>query len=170
VKRHLLSKRDMKELINAVPELSDYLRGLSELEYYGLEDLTLYVAEKMPILAVTELIIEGVKREYRFPTIPFINRNPQLQDRYGLIDVDQGAVSHVAGGADVMRPGIKTISGNFSKGSIVLVRDPRGLVIAVGVALYSSGDMIGMSKGKVIQNIHHVNDRIWRIFEELNKD
>lgn len=168
-----MSKRDMKELAEAVPELRDYLRGgVDALEYYGLEDLSLYVAGKMPVLAVMEVESGGEKREYRFPTIPpFLNKNPpQAQERYGTVDVDQGAVSHVAGGADVMRPGIKSIRGSFDKGSIVLVRDPRGgLVIAVGIALYSSGEMSGMTKGKVIQTVHHVNDRIWRIYEALNK-
>lgn len=164
-----MSKRDMKGLAEAVPELGDYLRGVDALEYYGLEDLSLYVAGKMPVLAVMEVESSGEKREYRFPTIPFLNKNPQAQERYGSVDVDQGAVSHVAGGADVMRPGIKSIRGAFDKGSIVLVRDPRGLVIAVGIALYSSGEMNGMTKGKVIQTVHHVNDRIWKIYEALSK-
>jgi RNA-binding protein, containing PUA domain len=84
--------------------------------------------------------------------------------------VDAGAVKPIINGADVMRPGIKELLGDFGKDDVVFVTDEKGRVIAVAVALYSRQEMEQMQKGKVLINLHHLGDKIWQTSLELVKE
>jgi PUA domain protein len=83
--------------------------------------------------------------------------------------VDDGAVPHIVNGADVMRPGIKEINGDFGDGDVVLIRDLKGRYIAIGVSLVSASEMRSITKGKVVKVIHHLGDRLWHLSQELLK-
>ena len=64
---------------------------------------------------------------------------PLLKDAWILpsrpsITVDSGAVKFVVNGANIMRPGITKIEGDFASGDIVVVKEEKyGKAIAVGV-------------------------------------
>ncbi len=78
------------------------------------------------------------------------------------ITVDMGAVPHVAGGADIMAPGIRKIEGEFGEGGLVTVVDEKyGKYLAVGRSMVDSKTMIGTKKGKVVKNLHYVGDEVW---------
>ena len=78
------------------------------------------------------------------------------------IIVDMGAIRYICGGADVMAPGIKDIIGEFKEGSLVVIRDiNHKKALAIGKALKSSKEIKGSNKGKVIQNLHYIGDKIW---------
>ena len=82
--------------------------------------------------------------------------------------VDMGAVPHIVNGADVMRPGIKDFRGEFDEGDFVVVRDERNLrPLAVAIALVGLEECRAMKRGKVAKNIHHVNDRIWKLMRRI---
>jgi PUA-domain protein len=92
------------------------------------------------------------------PTLKLLLKNNFLKK----ITVDMGAVRFVASGADIMRPGIKEVDSGIQKNefvSIVDINNKRPL--AVGFMLYSGDDMMQMTSGKVIKNIHYVGDKIW---------
>ena len=75
--------------------------------------------------------------------------------------VDMGAIRFVCNGADVMAPGIVEVDG-FDEGSIVVIRDvSHGKALAIGISIKSSGEIESNKKGKVIQNIHYVGDKLW---------
>jgi PUA domain protein len=77
--------------------------------------------------------------------------------------VDMGAVKFVVSGADIMRPGIRSIE-NFSKDDFVVIVDEKnGKPLSVGKAMFSSEEMNAMTSGKVIQNIHYVGDKYWNL-------
>ena len=81
------------------------------------------------------------------------------------IIVDMGAVARVANGADIMRPGVKGMQGDFAKGKLVVIVDENyGKPIALGFTEVNSEEMRAMSKGKVIENVHYVGDELWRSF------
>lgn len=83
------------------------------------------------------------------------------------IAVDMGAIPHICNGADIMRPGIREIHGEFDKGAVILVKDIRfGKPIAICVAETSSESMRAMSKGKAAQNVHYVGDRFWEAIKK----
>jgi PUA domain protein len=75
--------------------------------------------------------------------------------------VDMGAIKFVCNGADIMAPGIEEVD-EFNAGSIVAVRDvTHGKALAIGKARKSSTEIISNKKGKVIQNLHYVGDKLW---------
>jgi len=89
--------------------------------------------------------------------------NTRHVDRLPSVVVDMGAVPYVCDGADVMAPGIVEIRGPFEEGDLVVVRDVNhGKALAVGRALKPSEKIEASGKGKVVENLHYVGDRIWK--------
>jgi len=83
-------------------------------------------------------------------------------DSLPAVIVDMGAIPYVCKGADVMAPGITDIKTPFEEGTTVVVRDVKhGKALAIGKALRGSAAILAEKKGKVIQNLHYVGDRIW---------
>jgi predicted RNA-binding protein (TIGR00451 family) len=83
------------------------------------------------------------------------------------IIVDMGAIPHICNGADIMRPGIREIRGEFGKGAVLLVRDIRfGKPIGICVAETSSESIQAMARGKAAQNVHYVGDRFWQALKK----
>lgn len=79
------------------------------------------------------------------------------------IVVDMGAIPHICNGADIMRPGIREIHGEFEKGAVLLVKDIKfGKPIGIGIAEVPSESMRTMRKGKAVQNMHYVGDQFWQ--------
>ena len=75
-----------------------------------------------------------------------------------------GAVKFIVNGADIMRPGIVEIEAGILKDELVSIIDKNNQkTLAVGIALFSSAEMKGMSLGKVIKNIHYVGDELWKM-------
>jgi PUA domain protein len=76
--------------------------------------------------------------------------------------VDMGAIRFVCNGADVMAPGIVELD-DFDEGAIIVIRDvTHGKALAVGKARQSSTVIYSEKKGKVIQNLHYVGDKLWQ--------
>jgi predicted RNA-binding protein (TIGR00451 family) len=82
--------------------------------------------------------------------------------------VDEGAIRFLLNGADVMRPGIRKFDDWGGAGKLVVVREEKkGRAIAVGPAIVSSSEALGMAKGGCIRNVHHVGDRYWNAHKSL---
>jgi PUA-domain protein len=76
--------------------------------------------------------------------------------------VDMGAIRHVVGGADIMAPGIRKVTGEFAEGQFLVVVDEKyGKYLAVGKAILGSVPLAAAKKGKVVENVHYVGDMIW---------
>ncbi len=124
VKRYFLSNKDIKELSNAVGELGPIFRNAKKVEVYELnEATTVYVIDDKPLVAKLTVKVDSNQREYVIPLLMYFYLNPTYMPNYPMITVDDGAVPHIVNGADVMRPGIKDISGNFGAGDVLLIRD-----------------------------------------------
>jgi PUA domain protein len=114
---------------------------------------SLFLVDKKPLL---------MKRDgWVFPTVrgaidrPFPERT---------IVVDMGAVPFVAKGADVMRPGIVSVTEDVRKGSPAIVVDERHRKpLAVVVALLDGPAIRAESKGKMAKTVHHVGDLLWAL-------
>ena len=84
------------------------------------------------------------------------------------IVVDFGAVRYVTNGADVMRPGITKIDPTIKKGDIVKIEEETKLrALAVGRALFDAAEMEAKTSGKVIENLHTIQDAIWEFEKEF---
>ena len=94
-----------------------------------------------------------------FPTLRGLLEHPFTERK---IVVDSGAVPFVAKGADVMRPGITSISPDVRAGCPVqVVEEKYGKPLAVGIALFDAAQMQEKENGKVVKTIHFVGDEIW---------
>lgn len=115
--------------------------------------LRIFLSGKKPVL----MDLEGVV----FPTIKGALEHPFPQRK---LVVDGGAVPYVVNGADVMRPGVVSVTGDVLAGRPVQIAEERhGKVIAIGIALFDAEAIRSMQTGKVCRNIHHVGDEIWNL-------
>ncbi|HID90544.1 TPA: RNA-binding protein [Candidatus Bathyarchaeota archaeon] len=84
--------------------------------------------------------------------------------RLPRVVVDRGAVPHVVNGADVMAPGIARMDAGIARGSLVVVTEETyDRPIAVGVALMSSEEVTLEGRGRAVENLHYLGDRIWAL-------
>jgi len=96
--------------------------------------------------------------------------NGRILSRMPSLVVDVGAVSRVGRGADVMGPGVVSVEGEFGVGDLVVVRDEKhGRAVAICRALAPSGELRPRSKGRVAENLHHPDDRFWRLAARLRE-
>ena len=89
-----------------------------------------------------------------------------LQEKLLLkqVIVDMGAVKFVVKGADIMRPGIKTIDEDIQQNEYIVILDENNnKPLAIGKALHSGKEMESMATGKVILNIHYIGDDLWKL-------
>ena len=99
--------------------------------------------------------------------VPTLHAVESVQIRRVVIDM--GAVPHVANGADIMGPGVVSADAEIRAGEAVAVVDERhGKPLAIGLALVPGTEMKA-PKGKVIKNVHHVGDEVWRTLQEKVK-
>jgi PUA domain protein len=103
------------------------------------------------------------------PQVLYVDGNPFLTVKGAnayppekrTVTVDQGAVSFVSDGADVMRPGIVEADDEIEAGDLVIiVEETHGKALAVGRARVDADEMVGDS-GKVVDSIHHVGDELF---------
>jgi PUA domain protein len=94
--------------------------------------------------------------------------NEKLAKLLNRITVDMGAIPYICNGADVMAPGVVKVSGDFDYSTLVAVVDENhGKVIAIGKAVLDSKDIRNTEKGKVVDVLHYVGDRVWDYVKEL---
>lgn len=78
--------------------------------------------------------------------------------------VDSGAVRFVVNGADIMRPGIVSVTPDVKAGApVVIVEERHNKPLAIGVALYDAAEMLQQTTGKMVRSVHHVGDEIWNL-------
>ncbi len=101
--------------------------------------------------------------EVPVPSVRGLLRDPPPRRH---VTVDAGAVPFVYNGADVMAPGIVGADPTIEPGDLVWVRDEaNGVPLAVGRALLSGTAMTAERKGKAVESLHHVGDRLWKLGE-----
>ncbi|MCL5067346.1 MAG: RNA-binding protein [Thaumarchaeota archaeon] len=102
------------------------------------------------------------------------NYFPLLKDELILpklpsVTVDSGAVKFICNGANVMRPGITKIDGEFNTNDLLVVKEEKyGKMIAVGTAIITSNEMRSTAKGPVITNLHYVGDKFWEMLKGIH--
>lgn len=80
------------------------------------------------------------------------------------VTVDMGAVRFVHNGADVMAPGITEADPDLQVGDWCWIRDEKnGQPLGVGRCLQSGQEMASQGKGKSIQSVHHLGDKLWEL-------
>jgi PUA domain protein len=100
--------------------------------------------------------------------IPVLTLLLNKQVHLKKIVVDKGAIRFVTNGADIMRPGITKIDPSINKNDIVVIVDENhDRALAIGKAMYDAENMNQKSSGKVILNIHTIQDSVWKFEKEF---
>ncbi|MFX0004552.1 MAG: PUA domain-containing protein [Candidatus Hodarchaeota archaeon] len=100
--------------------------------------------------------------------IPVLTLLLNNQIEIKTIVVDFGAIRYVANGADVMRPGITKIDPSIKKGDIVgIIEETKNRALAIGKAMFDASEMEAKDSGKVIKNLHTIQDSVWEFEKEF---
>jgi PUA-domain protein len=156
--RTILKDRDAKPLVEVLNKIPGFeqLSHKSRVETELVKNSEIIFVDGQPV---------AFKRDGQF--VPVLTNDLALE-KMPRVTVDMGAVPHVAGGADVMAPGVRGVQGSFGEKELVVVVDEKhGKSLAVGRSLYDSEKFPSVKKGKVITNLHYVGDLIWDIVKPL---
>ena len=145
------AKQLLKEFERKFPGFVADLHAKQVVKEIVVEDGKLYLLDSKAFAVSSDIGL--------FPSL----MNDEVLKTLPSIIVDMGAIPHICNGADVMRPGIREISGEFGKGTVLLIKDIKfGKPIGICVAEVSSNSMKSMTKGKAAQNVHYVGDKFWQ--------
>jgi PUA-domain protein len=113
----------------------------------------MYVVDRKLMLFETEAWV--------FPTLRGAIERPFPQRR---IVVDMGAVPFLVKGADVMRPGIVSVTDDVKAGCPALIVDERhGKPLAIAIAHFDAQGIREQEKGKMAKTVHYVGDPVWNL-------
>jgi PUA-domain protein len=152
--RTILKDRDSKPLIETLRKLGgdQSLSHKSRVELETVRDAEIIFVDGQPFAF-----------QRKGELIPVLV-NDEVLSTFPKIVVDMGAVPHVAGGADIMAPGIRRVQGDFASLQLVVIVDEKhDKHLAVGRSLLDSEVLKQTKKGKVIENLHYVGDTVWEV-------
>jgi PUA domain protein len=156
-KRHSIRKSQASALFTGLREQIGESAELFMSERVELLEtnsgFALYLIDKKP-----QIMESG---EWVFPTLKGLLEHPLPERR---IVVDSGAVAFVVNGADIMRPGIVSVTDDVKAGEPVQVVEERhGKPLALGVALFDAGEIREKKSGKMVKTIHYIGDELWNV-------
>ncbi len=158
--RHLLKNKEIKSLQQILNEhfheatITELFTEKPKVEFLKLDN-------REEIIVINNILSFWITKERYIPCLTLLI-NPDIDFRMKSVTVDKGAIKFVANGADIMRPGITQIDDDINEGDVVKIKEElHGRALAVSVAMYDAPTMQSMQKGKVLKNIHTVNDPIW---------
>ncbi|HHH80171.1 MAG TPA: DUF1947 domain-containing protein [Thermoplasmatales archaeon] len=152
--RHTIKTKERKRFISQIneffPEIN--ISPKSNIETAMIEDYAVFLVD-----GEVEFIL---KNDVFIPTIPFILKHNLTSN---FVTVDEGAIRFIANGADIMIPGIVDADLNIKKGDPVWVKEEKhGKPLATGIALTSGEEMKNKNRGKAVETLHYVGDKLWK--------
>ena len=173
VTRHYLSKKGTKSLLNTIAKLYPnhlrFLKTIEKVEEASIKDppIKVYIINDIAsYILINNTIIPSLILLYSIVTKEGVEAI--LKDGKYVV-VDEGAIKPILRGADVMAPGIIDYT-EFKEDDIVIVLEPKEhKPLAITRALISVEKERMPKKGKVLENLHYVGDRIWKITLHLTR-
>ncbi|MDV0443300.1 RNA-binding protein [Methanorbis rubei] len=156
-KRHAIKKSQLSSLMKKLGESIGEDAALYNAPMIEIAEtaskFNIYIIDKKPLVMEQE--------EWAFPTL----RGAVLRPFSGRrISVDMGAVPYMINGADVMRPGVVSVTDDVRAGLPALVVDEsHGKPLAVVIPLYDAAGIIALEKGKAAKNLHYIGDELWNL-------
>jgi len=162
LKANYLSKTETFKLLEKLKKirwLSPLIEGkIKNIFKIEVEDVAIYKIHNVILIEKSGLVFPTLVEKY---SVGILDYTP-------YIIVDMGAVHHIVNGADVMRPGVREVYGEFSENDVIIVKDEKNKKpIAIGRALVDYIHLRSMTKGKVAENIHYIDDKLWRLIHQL---
>ncbi|KAL0481580.1 hypothetical protein AKO1_012495 [Acrasis kona] len=100
-----------------------------------------------------------------FPILRLLHKYPHMLPK---MQVDRGAVKFVMSGAHIMCPGLTSAGGKLDmsvkKGDVVAITvEGKEHALGLGIAAMSSEDIAKLNSGIAIENIHYLDDGLWKL-------
>jgi len=156
--RRGVKKRKAKEILNKSKLKVDFdkIKTVKQASIIKIREINLLILNNIPLIFFNDDLNEF---------FPYVESYSYF--KCPKIIVDRGAVAHILGGADVMAPGILSFD-SFTKDDVVIVfGESISKAIAVGKALLSSSKLKSIRRGKVVKNLHHMGDKLWKTLKSL---
>ncbi len=162
--RHFIRKSELKPLKDEILKLYD--QNFVDQVFPKKCNVEVIQTEAGDTLYAINNVLKLYKSKHGYiPVLTILLKN---QVNLKTIVVDFGAVRYVANGADVMRPGITKIDPSIRKGDIVkVIEETQNRALAVGKAMFDASEMEAKSSGKVIKNLHTIQDSIWEFEKQF---
>ncbi|MHA1707843.1 MAG: PUA domain-containing protein [Candidatus Heimdallarchaeaceae archaeon] len=154
--RKILSKKDKKNLQEVLMSLYgekalNLLTKTVVLEEVRTDDGKFYVQNRKIWFFI-----------YNSKMVPSIYCLRETSLDLPSVVVDIGAIKFVTNGADIMAPGVVFFDDNIKEGTVVCIREEKAnTILSVGLSLIPAKYFSRTKKGKVVKNIHYINDQIW---------
>lgn len=162
--RHFIRKSELKPLKQEI--LKQYDQKFVDQIFPQKSNVELIQTEAGDTLYAINNTLKLFKSKEGY--IPVLTLLLNKQVNLKTVVVDFGAIRYVANGADVMRPGITKIDSNIQKGNIVaIIEETKNRALAVGKAMFDASEMEVKSSGKVIKNLHTIQDSIWEFEKQF---
>ena len=162
--RHFIQKSQIRELQDDV--LLQYDETFVSQIFPKKARIELIETDEGDTLYAVDNILKLWKSKEGY--IPVLTLLLNKQVNLKKIVVDQGAIRFVANAADVMRPGITQIDPSIKKGEIVVIVDENhDRALAIGKALFDAKEMEAKKAGKVVKNLHTIQDNVWKFEKEF---
>lgn len=162
--RHFIQKSQIKDLQDEVS--LQYDETFVSQIFPKKARIELIETEDGDILYAVNSVLKLWKSKEGYIPVLTLLLNKQVELR--KIVVDQGAIRFVTNAADVMRPGITHIDPSIKRGEIVVIVDENhDRALAIGKALFDANEMEVKKAGKVVKNLHTIQDNVWKFEKEF---
>mmetsp|Transcript_13115 Transcript_13115/g.33723 ORF Transcript_13115/g.33723 Transcript_13115/m.33723 type:complete len:186 (+) Transcript_13115:267-824(+) len=144
------------------------------LEESGAIDVILPKKEPMIIAKcqhhIQVAVVKGVplffseRGDHWFPTLRLLHQWPDMMPK---LRADVGAIKFVLSGANIMCPGLTspgaTIHNEVEEDTpVAIYAEGKEHAMAIGITKMSTADMKSVNKGIGVDNVHYLNDGLWK--------
>ncbi|CAM8979691.1 unnamed protein product [Rhodiola kirilowii] len=146
-------------------------------EYPGLEPiLDDLLPKKSPLIVVkcqnhlNLVVVNSVPLFFNIrdgpymPTLRLLHQYPNVMKKF---QVDRGAIKYVLSGANIMCPGLTSPGGHLddevgAESPVAIMAEGKIHALAIGFTKLSAKDIRAINKGIAIDNMHYLNDGLWK--------
>jgi PUA domain protein len=162
--RHFIRKTELKPLKDEI--LKQYDQNFVDQIFPKKSNVEVIETEAGDTLFAINNVLKLWKSKVGYIPVLTLLLNNQIELK--TIIVDFGAVRFVTNGADIMRPGITHIDPSIKKGDIVgIMEETKKRALAIGKALFDAPEMQNKTSGKVIKNLHTIQDSVWEFEKQF---
>jgi len=162
--RHFIQKSQIKELQDDI--LTHYDQNFVDQIFPKKARIELIQTDTGDTLYAINNVLKLWKSKDGYIPVLTLLLNKQVDLK--KIVVDKGAIRFVTNGADVMKPGITQIDPSIKKGDIVVIVDENhDRALAIGKTMLDAKKMEEESSGKVVKNLHTIQDDVWEFEKEF---
>eukprot|EP00850_Spirogloea_muscicola_P001961 SM000007S20921 [mRNA] locus=s7:1022680:1024938:+ [translate_table: standard] len=99
------------------------------------------------------------------PTLRLLHQYPDVMKR---VQVDRGAIKFVLAGANIMCPGLTSKGGALDPNvgadcPVAVHAEGKEHALGIGFTKMSAEDMLKINKGIGVENMHSLNDGLWKM-------